>query len=441
MLNPMFRNKNIKKLMPYHVNGNVLSLVASNANNRIAPLINTTSWKDMSKFNSTCNFTNLTGTSSSGFNKVLTSNGKGFDLQYTTLAPNADFSTSTNGVADQWAMSVVASKSVSNGIQSFLVNVQYRRFAMLNKITVTPGERYYGRASINATSNQIVFSLSANNESVNRGLKAHSGSGTFENLSTIGTMQAGDTNLVIRVEDDRASNWDTIQVKTPILINLTTNTYVQMLEASLGRNLTVDECDRLFAFTTTSSNVIIDIQYALSLDGSDDYGTVTNAVLLDIINTEFAFAFTFRPTIGAPSGILFSKGYDTALNTQYFILYDTANKRVQLYLNGTIVLSTTNNSILENSWNHILFYRDSFGLISSFINNVANNTLNDNSVLVSQPYIRIGARTNNTSGTGFTSLFKGDIATISIYSLSVLNLNLIKKAEINATKNYINNLI
>ena len=376
----------------------------------------------------------------SGFNKVGVVNGKGTSVQYTNFVTNPNF-VGTTGWTNLGTASVIATSgnvltNTANG------SVYYPTTNQDTTLNAVAGKRVYNRCMtrVTTTSCLSIQIYGADTGNLQSYTIANPIQNTWYPMSVIATMVANTgvykTKILHVYADAATSNGKVQEVKEYMTVNLSDNTYVQALEAALGRVLTVDECDRLFAFTSSTGNVRVDTQYALSLDGTDDYGSMANVSSLDITTNEFVLACTFRAPSNSATGFLLFKGLDSGTNSQYYMLFDTVNKRIQLCLNGTIYLSTTNNSTLENVWYNVIFYRNSSGLISSYINKVANYTTTNNTALISQPNVRIGARSNNVGGTTHSTYFKGDIDTISIYQLATLDIAKIIKAETNVSKDY-----
>lgn len=365
-----------------------------------------------------CTLNNIGSTVTSGFNKVAVVNGKGDSVSYTNILVNPDYATDTTG----WTATNVTG-SVTAGILTSTATAQFGSYNQ--SVTNKNGNRYFCKSNFKADSTNA--KLYCGGQAV-----SHIGDSQFHTYSVLSTIPDATSWTIGAVRDYKASAWTPIYIDWIMVIDLTANTYVQALEAKLGRVLTVDECDRLFAFTATSNSVVIDTQYALSLDGTDDYGAFMNTPSLDITTNEFALACTFRLATGAGATLLLARNYDSSSVAQYGILY--SGGAILITLNGSG--RTTGITISENTWYNIIFYRNSSGVITPYLNKVSQPTATYATILTSQPYSRLGGRSNNTTGTAHIAYSKGDIATQNIYQAPTLDINKIIKAETNLAKLY-----
>lgn len=176
--------------------------------------------------------------------------------------------------------------------------------------------------------------------------------------------------------------------------------------------------------------------YFNKLDAVDDYGSFANTPSLDITTGEFVLACTFRIAtgFGASAGFLICKNLDASATTQYGIVFSVG--RVYLHINGAA--RGAGEVVSENTWYHIIFYRNSVGVITSYLSKILGTPATYANVIVSQPHMRMGARSANAVGTTTGGLFKGDIATQSIYQYPTLNINQIIKSEMEISYPYTN---
>ena len=77
------------------------------------------------------------------------------------------------------------------------------------------GDKYYIKAHVKSTSNQVGFHVAGLDRLY------HSGSGEFEDISSIISPTVSSSSLSIRVFDNRSSGWDEVNVAWVVAINLT----------------------------------------------------------------------------------------------------------------------------------------------------------------------------------------------------------------------------
>lgn len=136
---------------------------------------------------------------------------KATKLFATNLVTNGDFSNGTTG----WS-AVNGSMIESGGVGIFTATAQNGHSRTIN-INRTINNLYYIRASIKSTSNLVGFQSFGSPLATPR----HSGSGLFENLSTILIASSTTPNWNIGVADTRASGWNAIEYDNLFCINLT----------------------------------------------------------------------------------------------------------------------------------------------------------------------------------------------------------------------------
>jgi hypothetical protein len=196
-----------------------------------------------------------------------------------------------------------------------------------------------------------------------------------------------------------------------------------------GNNVTWNN----FAGTGLSGLVIENGKVFRRLDGADDFGSMANSPSLDITTNELALCSTFGiPSVGL-DGYLIARSLDSSTTHQYAIEIDASG--AFLYLDGVRRASISNLS--ANTWYNIIFYRNAAGVITPYLNIVAKPTSNYVGALTSRPNTKIGARSNSTDGTLQALYLKCDIATETVYSLPILDINKILKAETALSKGYI----
>jgi hypothetical protein len=174
-------------------------------------------------------------------------------------------------------------------------------------------------------------------------------------------------------------------------------------------------------------------RYMIRLDAVDDFMALTNSPSLDLgVNGgEQAWAALLRVPLGAIAGYALCKNGTLGTDQQYAIYYVVADNRFALFLNGLERASTGAQSVNQNELYSLIFYRNSAGLITPYLNKVVKPTATYAGNLTTQPNVRVGRR---ETAAGY---FKGDIASISLYQAPKLDINQILKAEWNIAKDYI----
>ena len=167
------------KLYPYAVEGNVLSLIANKANNGQVPVTASTSvWKDMSKISNSYNYSNMV------------SNGN------FTLDSNSD------GLADGLTGTALATKSLSNNVQTFKANAQPGGIYI--QASAIANHKIYCRGMVSSTSSNVRFfpydGYTQNNMD-------YTSIGNFQTFSIIKTLGASASYIRLYVQDINTSNW------------------------------------------------------------------------------------------------------------------------------------------------------------------------------------------------------------------------------------------
>ena len=387
-----------------------------------------------------CTLNNLNLTSASGFNKTPVVNGRGSNsVTYSNIVSNGDFSNGTTG----WSTTNAASQTVSNNINTVVASnaLEYCYLSQITNIPYVSGKKLYVTAKVRVTNSDCsqialnMFGSTSGSQSmgafVNSPLQNqwYTLTAVWSSTGIIGNYKP---YIIHSYANSTTANGKTMEVKEVMVIDLTTNADVPALETNLGRVLTVDDYARILPFTSTTRTIVADTQHALTLDGSDDYGAFVNTPSLDITTNEFALCATFRVAVGSPLSYLIYKGLDSTGSSQYALIYNSGN--LYLYLNGASQCSFS--GVSENTWYNVIFYRNSSGVITPYLNKVSKSTATYANVLTSQPNIRLGARSSSTAGTSHTSCFKGDKGSESIYQASTLNIQKIIRAEMTVSKNY-----
>jgi hypothetical protein len=151
-------------------------------------------------------------------------------------------------------------------------------------------------------------------------------------------------------------------------------------------------------------------------DGSDDYMSVANSSSLDITSAPLAvFATINLHTSLAVDSRIISKNTSTTADTQYELRYVSSSKSISAILEGAGRGNTGTDSITLGQWTNIGFIWDGTN-IKTFIKCVQKSTNSFSATLTSRTYINIGKAVGG-------SLFKGNIANVTIYAGTGFNTN------------------
>lgn len=371
---------------------------------------------------------NLGGTVGTRFDKVAVVNGNGDSAVYTNIQVSNNMDTTTGFVA---VGSPISTLAVSNNVMTVTSNSTTGGVRLPNlTVGLLNNKRYYFALNVKVTGTTVSALLF---DGLTSTIKSHTGGGAYEKLSGIKLAGQDYNSNPFRVLDNRASG--TVDIKQALLVNLSDNTYIQALETKLGRVLTVDECDLLFTFTATTGTVVVDTQYALTLDGSDDYGAIANTPSLDITTNEFALACTFRVANGSSNGSLIAKASSNFTGAQYGLYYDISGT-VVIVANG-VALGTVSGFVATNTWYNLIVYRNKNGEVAVYLNKAVQTPPATNTdPLVSKQNMRLGGVTTNDVGTTHTGYFKGSMSTMHIYQAPTLDIAKILARETAIAKDY-----
>jgi hypothetical protein len=185
-----------------------------------------------------------------------------------------------------------------------------------------------------------------------------------------------------------------------------------------------------FAGSATSGLVIENGKVFRRLDGTDDFGSMVNTASIDITTAPLAIFFTVRiPTIAIGFMYLFSKNIDASANEQYGLLFNNTTNKFMAYLEGEE--RGISEIITKDVFVNIGYIWD--GAATKHYRNLITGGTNGaySGSLTSRPNTRIGRR--ETASTHF----KGDLATLAIYSGAKATEANILKAEKALSKGYI----
>lgn len=132
------------------------------------------------------------------------------------LITNGDFSRGTSG----WTSSGVSGFSVSNSEAVFTATSQYGNIKQY--FDVVASNKYYICASVKTTGSSVRLSLCKTSGYETMFTLNHTGSGNYEILSQLGTMDSsGINNPFLTIMDYKTSGWTAVNVKYVTVINLT----------------------------------------------------------------------------------------------------------------------------------------------------------------------------------------------------------------------------
>lgn len=371
---------------------------------------------------------NFSGTSTSGIIEEVQIAQNGSALPYGNLMLDTTFSDVAN-----WN-SFYTSRSIVNGNLRATFSVGdtytwsqiYQNSPQTNPQTVEYriGKRFYGRAEVRASIDTTVMKLE---------LQRNTG-GYGKNLATVNNIPAntwtklqGITSLTTDLPGDYLGALARIDSATPIpsgawyetkkdsliVVELTNNPIVETIETRLGRQLTLQECDRLFSHVNVSGSV--NYKYALKLmfDGVNDrLKVIKNPNNTPVGNQEVAYMFSFTTHSTLSTMCHFSQNdisASTATN-----LYTYSDGRMLLTIGGVGKWLAGVGELKPNTRYNVL------GMYSGGkLNHYVNGALKiDDVATISFPAlgnIYIGARVNNVDETTFVSYMVGAMFAYTIF--------------------------
>jgi hypothetical protein len=348
------------------------------------------------------------GTPASGYAPVVCKN-IGQDGSYTNLVTNGDFSQGTTG----WS-GTASTLSATNNILSVNGNGSGANPSATQTFQgrTRDGSRWFIEKKARVTNSvcaSIRFVIAGDSTSI----ISNPVQNQWYNILSIVTIPndgaAFINDLQHRYADATTANGKVMEVQEAMAINLTDNPLVQYLEAQLGRQLTVAECDYLFTFTASTASLKAKTVPFLKFDGTNDYG-IANHPSLDITGTgDFAIECVFKTDASLANGYILYSGNGTSFLAYGMYAYFDGKLEINCQNSGQLV----NNSLpclTANSLYTLLYYRKS-GVLKCRLNKVQNfNAANANS-LISSPYFRVGAKTSNgTAHDSFANIFLGHLS-------------------------------
>jgi len=166
-----------------------------------------------------------------------------------------------------------------------------------------------------------------------------------------------------------------------------------------------------FAGTTASGVDVSDpLRPCWVLDGTDDFFSLVNTPSIDVTSAPLAVFATIK-CLGTASGFIISKNLDAVGNIQYAIYWGSGAKGISAYMNGGQRGASLNDSVPTNIWYNVGFIWDGTN-IKYYINLAQNgDAYAYNTTLTSRANIQIGKIAGASP-----FMFKGNIATLSIYA-------------------------
>jgi hypothetical protein len=160
--------------------------------------------------------------------------------------------------------------TASGNVLSFTATAQYHGASQY--LLTTNGHKYYISANVQSTSILTMLALYKTGSPYTMGVNiAHSGSGSYQRLSGIGTVNDSGTDWVFRIRDERTSGWDIINTKECMVID----TGIDSSNPLFSKTKT--ELDTLFSVwsdnTAKSYQITVDPTHpqTLTSQGSFDY--------------------------------------------------------------------------------------------------------------------------------------------------------------------------
>ena len=134
---------------------------------------------------------------------------------------NPDFSElDSGGLVRYWVSNLSTINSAANGTIDFIATDRFGQIAGY-KFGAINGHIYYVAIDVEADSPEVYADYFNQNTGLQFGKKNHSGSGEIERLSFTAKHSATNSIGRIRVVDGRDSNWTSIKITKPIVIDLT----------------------------------------------------------------------------------------------------------------------------------------------------------------------------------------------------------------------------
>jgi hypothetical protein len=373
------------------------------------------------------------------------------NYSYTNYIPNSDFA-NTSG----WSTAPYYSLSASNNILDVTVigtGSQYVYTSKATSLLATNGNkiyiRQYAQIPTAALATQLMINAGTTQFSTTKSIKNYL---TFNSGIITLTGQTDGTPITYYLyyyyPDQASSVGGVAKFYQPMLVDLTAI-------FGAGAEPTLAECDAMFSYTATTNiisrgnnatllnmagttasgfdNITEPKKPCLVFDGTNDCCKIVDTPNSgsDILSAPFSLGCTFKMNATATDGWIFNKNLNATNNTQYGVFFNDTNDHLDVYINGILVASTANNSITKNTW-----YNFSFTLIETLVTTYINGLVsgsggNHVGAITTRGNIRIGCRETTAE------YFKGNLATLTVYTGNNCNDNNVLKSEKAISKDYL----
>jgi len=355
-----------------------------------------------------CLLNGFAGTTASGYG-LFPVKGVGDDIPYTNLVINSDFSQGTTG----WGFgnsSLTGTTSVSSNTLTHTCNGGFGFGYSLQSKSLDLNKRYYAITKARVT-NSNCQSLQLLIGSANTVSKESPVQNIWYAMSGILNVVSFDNIIYLRHQyaDATIANGKVAEFQQVQLINLDDNPQVQALEAKLGRQLTVAECDLLFSFTATSATVKAKGVPFLNLDSTNDFGQFANMDVLNPVGTDdFAQMVVLRPDDTTATRFYGISRNDTSeANAQYSIRF-SSDGSMYYTINGVIRTVSLSSTDLK----YVLFGRINNTRFAN-VNGIEVDSFSYPTAITTRLNTQLGCRSDSLDGltkTAFYDGLQGDIA-------------------------------
>jgi hypothetical protein len=307
---------------------------------------------------------------------------------------NGDFANGTTG----WGGVSATDIAVIDKTLSFKATAQFGHIRQIFDSTLLSNKKFFIKAQVLAFDNTVRLRLdSASNDLV------HTGSGQYENLYSVFSIGTPTTNQ-IRIQDNKLSNWNLVQVKDVVLIPMTGTPY---------ENFTADQMNALVNSTTYwegDKTLMWNNLTFLNLDGLNSFGQFANMDVLNPVGTDdFCQMVVFRPDdTGVARYFGISRNNNGGgVDAQFGLVHGNLGS-TGIAFGGAI----TNISTEDTTFQYVLFGRIS-GRLFAIKNSTVSFDIGNNTSIISKPNTQLCCRSNSADGltkSTFAKGLQGDIA-------------------------------